>query len=444
MNLILSSKLKAVSVAISLILSNEMLPHVSWAQSAPSNPAEILTDLPLYYALGGSTAASPPASLFSRLDLFGADTKISGSLCGQFDPAADVANILSSSLDQTMAALNIFPQSIVGALPGYILCRAQPGMCQLLQHYVVRAENSWESAIRSCEADTGNVMRNGAPFRDWTEVAKVQEWQRQVDLGSSASKAKKSVDSSDGCVTWVGGTTAGCLSHEPIWLTQDTARAGWCLIQNQNGNCTGTVSIDEATENATLHQTWPNADKAIDWVVGVVGDHRIHVGSSPAAIAGTGLLPRVEDETAHLRTHLHAAVYSAESASKQQLDQLSAPQVRVTEKVINALKDLPDRDYLISRLANEIALLRVVNKAFLGRRLLLSGMMEPNIQATGVATEPLLQTVSLLETEIERAVYEMQLSRRLISETAHHILSAHQLLMAPKPPSRQQYDKFLP
>ncbi len=416
----------------------------SHAESLDSIPLDSITDLSLYYALGGKTATSPPASDYSRLAHFDASSSLFGSICGQFDPIADVQDILSSKLNETLAALNSIPNAVVGTLPGYILCRAQPGMCQLLQHYVVRAEDNWNTAVQSCEADVSNVVSSGSPFRDWIQVSKVQNWEQQAQLGSSASQAKESVDSSDGCVTWVGGKTAGCTDHEPIWPTKDSTLAGWCLIQSKSGNCSNTSIRSTESNNSTLYETWPDAESASDWVVDVVGDHKIHVGSKPAAIAGTGLLPKIESETLDIRSRLRALVYSSEIPHDKDLAELSTDQVQVSAKIIDAMKDLPDRDYLIDRLANEIALLHVVNKAFLGRRLLLSGMMEPNIKAAGVASEPILQTIDLLEREIERSVYEMQLSRRLISDTASQILSAHQQLMNPKPPTRQLPISHLP
>ncbi len=420
------------------------MPQTVAAQNLSFDSLNPLTDLSLYYALGGDSATTPPASLFTRLPQRDAQSNLRGSLCGQFDPATDVADILSSYLDETMTSLSVFPRSVVGALPGYILCRAQPGMCQLLQHYVVRAEHNWESAIRSCESDVSNAVSNGPSYRDWTQVSKVQSWQQQAEIGSTASHAKDSVDSSNGCVIWVGGGTAGCVDHEPIWLTKDTVRAGWCLIQNHAVNCNVSGNSGDSSNNALLRRTWPDANTAVEWISEVVGDQKIQVGGKPASISGTGLLPKIEDESSTLISLLRATVYSGNQPSQADLDQLGAVQVRVTSEIIHALRDLPDREYLIGRLSNEIALLRVVNKAFLGRRLLLSGMMEPNIQAVGIATEPLLEKVDLLEREIERAVYEMQLSRRLISETASQILSAHQLLMSPKPPVRQLSENYLP
>lgn len=399
---------------------------------------EPLSNAPLYYSLGGKAAASPPATIATRLNLFDADTGLDGAVCGGFDQADDVTEMLSSSLNETMAALNVFPNNIVSSLPGYILCRAQPGLCQILQHYVVRAEDSWTNAIQTCENDLRSISGNGGAFRDWVQVSKVQNWEHQVASGATATEAKQATDATDGCVTWVGGVTAGCVGHDPIWPTQDAVRAGWCLLQNESGNCQSAPVSPHIANQYGLQSIWPNPNVASDWIAEVVGDHEVHVGSKPSAMAGVGLLPKIEEESTKLQEYLYSIVYSGQDANANSLSDLGTKQVRVSSDVIDALRDLPDRDYLINRLANEIALTRVIDKAFLARRLMLTGLMEPNIQAAGVATEPLHRSIELLEREIERAMYETQLSRRLVSDTAIRILSAYRSLTTPEAPSQSR------
>ena len=49
----------------------------------------------------------------------------------------DIQERLLGQSNDTLATLSSIPQTVASALSGYILCRAKPGLCQLLQHYVV-------------------------------------------------------------------------------------------------------------------------------------------------------------------------------------------------------------------------------------------------------------------------------------------------------------------
>lgn len=402
---------------------------------------ESVSDLSLYYSLGGFRASPQPATLNTSLETLSTGVKLSGTICGNFDPATDIGDMLSNQLTNSLASLSSIPMAITSALPGYILCRAKPGMCQLLQHYVVRAEQQWNFAVESCEETVENLGDDNLPVQDWIQLSKAQKWQKESTKGISATEAKKNANSTDGCVTWVGGKSAGCKGKQPIWPTQDAVNAGWCLLQNQTGDCESASEYDNNALN--LQKTWASPSQASSWVTDVVGDHKIHVGEESATIAGTGLLPKVDEKASEIESRLSSIVYSASSPSSKELEGLSASHIFITPEIISALRDLPDRDYLIKRMANELALAHTVKKAFLARRLLISGKMEPNIQSAGVSNSTLQEKINLLEQEIEHATFEMQINRRIVADTTISILNAHQARKTPTPPAHRQHEFYL-
>ena len=169
-----------------------------------------VTDYSLYYELGGKSATDLPASLLSNLENIVALQSNSSAICEQFNPSADIGKILSNQLENTLTTLNSVSSSIVSALPGSILCRAKPGLCQLLQHYVTRAENFWDISVTSCQEALQNDTDSNSPFNDFVQVSKRQTWQEQAKDGNSATEAMREVSKSDGCVIWVGGIKSGC------------------------------------------------------------------------------------------------------------------------------------------------------------------------------------------------------------------------------------------
>lgn len=395
-------------------------------------------DISLYYQLGGERATEVAASPHKdERALFGSTSDI-GSACGTFSRSSDVLDMLSSRLENSLTSLGAVPESVTGALPGSILCRAKPGLCQLLQHYVVRAENRWNISVDACRHDAEASARGSTPHLDLLEASRVQVWEDQARRGESAESARLEADATDGCVTWLGGLRAGCQGAQPIWLLRDTASAGWCLLLDQPGDCQHTQVAGSLDSAVPLLRAWDTSAAAGAWVASVLGDYRLQAGATTETRTGGGLLPLIDQRTEQLKRQLAARVYAAGHEDKDVRLPIEGFDLVLTPSLINALRDLPDRDYLIGRLANEAALADVVGKAFLARRMLLSGLMEPHIQRTGGMTETVNRQLAVLEREIDRATWEMQARRQIVSATVLEVLAAHRAWMTPAAPQRSK------
>ncbi len=62
----------------------------------------------------------------------------------------------------------------------------------------------------------------------------------------------------------------------------------------------------------------------------------------------------------------------------------------------------------------------------MARRAMLAGMREPNIASTGVAPERLGAFASELEKEIDNLLFEMDVRRRVATNTTAHLLMRDQ------------------
>ena len=391
----------------------------------------------LYYSLGGGKVTDSAASEFSTFSPKLRAQSHQGASCSGFQPTLDIQDMLTNRLTESLTALTSIPSAVHSALPGSILCRAKPGHCQLLQHYVVRAEQQWNLSVKSCEqtmeiADSGND-----PFANLANVSKAQIWEQQANKSNSAIEAKRKADESDGCIIWIAGKKAGCKSAPPIWLVRDTAKAGWCFLMNSDSNCTAAATTTPNHAEARLKKIWPTPAAASDWIIDVVGDYRIHAGDSESTIPGVGLLSKIDEETEAIQSKLNTVVYSATLPERIDLQEIQSENVSISPSLIDALRDLPDRDLLIARISNEIALARIVEKAFLARRMLLSGVMEPNVQSAGSVSKTIKKQIDALENEIERATFEMRFNQRFVSKTILHVLGAHQSLITPMPTTPQ-------
>src|SRR5690606_21799369 len=109
----------------------------------------------------------------------------------------------------------------------------------------------------------------------------------------------------------------------------------------------------------------------------------------------------------------------------ENLQEASSASLPVTRGVIEALRDEPDQDILARRLASEIALASVLEKALLLQRTLLTGRKEPNGAANELAQKAISHESDLLDREIHNLKTELELRRKLAGNSPTAIIQRH-------------------
>lgn len=94
-------------------------------------------------------------------------------------------------------------------------------------------------------------------------------------------------------------------------------------------------------------------------------------------------------------------------------------------KLMRALRDEPDQDLLARRLASEVALSSVLEKALLLQRTLLTGKKEPNVAANQLAVEAVNHESDTLDQEIRNLKTELELRRELANNSPMAIIQRH-------------------
>src|SRR5690606_3394796 len=115
----------------------------------------------------------------------------------------------------------------------------------------------------------------------------------------------------------------------------------------------------------------------------------------------------------------------ASAVTFDNLEAAGSSSLPVTRGVIEALRDEPDQDILARRLASEIALSSVLEKALLLQRTLLTGRKEPNVAANQLAQEAVRHESDLLAQEIENLKTELELRRELAANSPMAIIQRH-------------------
>jgi integrating conjugative element protein (TIGR03755 family) len=137
---------------------------------------------------------------------------------------------------------------------------------------------------------------------------------------------------------------------------------------------------------------------------------------------GVGLTPLIQEEYTAKLANLQQLVSGNQPLSLENLAAAGSNAVTITRGVIEALRDEPDQDILATRLASEVALSSVLEKALTLQRTLLTGREEPNVAANKLAQESVSHGSELLEREIDNLKTELDLRRELAANSPTAII----------------------
>ena len=379
--------------------------------------------------IGGAEPVSVPANPAVVSTTLGGSAQLGlGYSCGKFDPVAAVTNTLNdigSGVDNMMNAMTAAATSAIASLPALILQRANPGLYDLFQNALIKAEETMQLATKSCEQMEAEIAQGKNPYADLITLSKGNDWKVQMGIGGNdAVTAKDTVESSNGDngVPWIGGQ-AGGAGQPVLEFTGDIVEAGYNINMNRAVTDTSPVPAASATR---LSEIWSTPGEARDWTVDVVGENIVTTCDTcrKDSIPGTGLLPKLYQESATVTTEIQNLVSGATPPTLANLDQITAPGVAITRQVIEAIREMPasEQSLIMGRLVSEISTARTVEKALYARRLLLSGRQVPEVYATEVAREHADNSIAELDKEIENLLFETRVRKEVVSDTVATLL----------------------
>jgi integrating conjugative element protein (TIGR03755 family) len=391
-----------------------------------------------YYKIGGARSISlPPNINVQTRTLSGSLEYGLGYSCGNFDPTLGLANILNSLQGAGNNLVNGAVgavQAAIGGLPALIMQRIDPGMYDLFQNSVIRAEATLSLANKSCEQYEQEIKRGLNPYAEWTDMSKVVDWKVQMGpngYGSSnvdVAQAKENVERSNGGngLPWIGGNKAGGKNMEAIKATYDVVKAGYNITLNRAANDDSAPNIPNNATPPRLVEVFNDPDDASKWAVDVIGDAHIytHDNRPVETVPGHGLLPKIGNEMKGTLQKLTNLVTGNTQTTTENLGEASSNAVLINQDVIKAIQSLKpgEQSIAISKLASEVAMASVVEKALLIRRMLITASREPNV-AHSPAPPQIEQSISRLDREINDIMYERRIHNELASQTPAAILA---------------------
>lgn len=395
-------------------------------QYAVNQSGSVLSDR-VYYQIGGGSAVMTPPSRKRPYELaFGLGWK-ANLMCGNFDIKTTVKNQLNGLTEGFKDLMGNIIQSATGAvasMPALIIQRANPQLYDLLTNGVLQGRLDFAAAKTSCEA-ISSKMADYMADANWGVMAQQQNFVQIASQEQDAVKAKKKSEEDGGKkgINWIGGEKRGGEGQKLIDVIGDVVEAGYNLLNNKPVLNKNAVANNECS--GQLCQAFTKPEEVRNFTKRVIGDKGLatcNTCGQQKATAGVGLSPIIEEEHIQVLKDLED-VLNTQEPTAEQLQAVSSPKIPITRGLIEALKEDPDAVVLSHRLASEIALSRVLDKALLARRTILAGMREPNVAVNEKAQAELEKALTMLDREINQVRIEMELQHSLTNNTTLAVMN---------------------
>lgn len=381
------------------------------------------------YSIGGGNAVSMSGAAGMRSIGVGAGWN-SNLICGDMSISTTIQNQLNgitNGFQNIMSSVIQNATSAVASLPALIIQRADPGLYNLLTNGVLQARLDFDRSKLQCRAMAEKMADMAGGQMGWNQLAQGMALREAVTSSDAVSAIEQAETSrgNDG-VPWVGGANAGGAGQSPIKVVGDVTRAGYNLVNGRS--VSDTSAIAQAGCASLSCQTWPSPDAAVQWATRVLGEQEqrtCEACTKTQTVPGVGLTPLIQEEYDAKLQVLQELVTGARNTTFENLHDAGSASLPITRGVIEALRDEPDQDILARRLASEVALASVLEKALLLQRTLLTGKKEPNVAANQMAVGAVNQESDTLDREIQNLKTELELRRELANNSPMAIIQRH-------------------
>lgn len=355
----------------------------------------------------------------------------SNLICGDMSLTTTLENQLNGITDGFQTIMSSVIQNAtaaVASLPALIIQRADPGLYNLLTNGVLQARLDFDRSKLTCRSIANRMADLAGGQLGWDQLAEGMALRTAVGSTDAVSAIEEAeAHRGNAGVPWVGGNNAGGTGQGPIRIVSDVARTGYNLL-NGRGVTDPSPIDDTACNNRLICQAWPSPEAAAAWAVRVLGEKEQRTCADCAktrATAGVGLTPLIQEEYESKLRALQSLVTGTQLMSLESLEAAGSNAMPITRGVIEALRDEPDQNVLGKRLASEVALSSVLEKALLLQRMLLAGRKEPNVAANELAQDAVSRESDLLEREIDNLRTELQVRRELATNAPMAIIERH-------------------
>lgn len=423
--------MKLSSLAIGLACSLVSAAVISADPINASASGSVIGDDVLYSIGGGSAVTMGSAGNMDSISVGGGWN--SNPICGNMNLSTTLENQLNGAtagFQNIMTSVISNATGAVASLPALILQRSNPALYNLITNGILQARLDFDRSKNTCRAIAGKMADIAGNQMGWGRLAEGQAMNATLETNSDAISAIEQVEKKSGNagVTWIGGQPAGGVGQQPIRIVSDVTKAGYNLLNKRQPEDNSSISEGNCN-NGLICNVWASPQEAITFANRVLGEQQQQTCdncSQTVTSPGVGLTPLIQETYDAKLNALQDLLTGSKPLSTQNLQAASSNSLPITRGVISALKDERDQDVLASRLASEVALSDVLEKALALQRTMTAGSKEPNVASNNLAIQAVNQQSSTLQQEIGNLKMELDLRQQLAQNSPMKIIERSQ------------------
>lgn len=399
-------KKTAIASAVSMVVACTMF------ASFGASSSEKQLDPRLVFEIGGKSKIKQRRNHSIPV---GAGVRWKTPMCSNYDMSLSVSNILNGVTGQLERLGNDLVASITGTISNWAMieiARADPQLYEFIQQGKLEASELFNASVASCTEMSDKIIREGYGVGgspgSWVDVSGFEDWVGSSEEGNTDDVVQ--VDENiqknkgDNGVQWVGGDKAGGKDQPLINTVKDTVKAGVNLLAARDVK--SNASIPQNERAPWFAKFWSTPEAAADWVVEVVGETSIQTCVDCERLKtkpGRGVYGKLEEEQRRIETRLSALLeMPVINYESEQLEEVSAPGYMVSQQVMESLKgETIYRSALVERLAEEVAIINIVERLIAARRIMLSGLKEAHVAQNSDAVQVINARIKELGEEME-------------------------------------------
>jgi len=349
--------------------------------------------------------------------------------------------------DLKKSAINI-PAGVIsnlkGSVAGYPLYKLQqsmPALYNVLQNTAASTQNEFTLKVKDCQQVKQALEQNQSPLESLLSVSDSQGW---LDAAKRAKSANVDVTETSKSIAqkrdeyglpWIGNDkgNAGGKFQRPIKVINDVVIAGYNVLLERKP----LDSTAKPSERLPMTMTWPTPNDAANWAVKVLGDIQVSASDNKQnqdTKAGIGLSALLQS-CANANTcsqNIAKALWNLVSGSwvlsEENLRKVSASNLLITDEIILTIQHLPREEQLltVSKLAEEIAVQNMLDRALMMRRILQAGLQVQEVQNLKPALNMVRFALKKLDDDIHSLAFENEVRKKMMTETLGMLVDIRQ------------------
>ena len=342
-----------------------------------------------------------------------------GADCNGFDAGLSLdglMNDLDSQFNRLQRDAVNAMKGFVTSLPLLLIQRMDPGLYETISNGIIKGEEIFNLSVASCESMSQKFSKNGfgalvdeSTYFEFSSSLISDPEKDSTDIVKTMNK--KGEEKGESGLPKLGGGKCGDRKNNPCRPVDDVVKAGVDIAFKESFS----EKVKKGERKNWIQNTFKDADDAEEWIKETLGT--VEYGTCKkcvqfSSVAGKGVYDDIAKESLKLSDKINKIVDKNKIPSRDDLLAISVNDMFIDENIVYALRDEKiHRQIFISRISDDLALMKIVDKLLAARRILIVGKSDPKFQSVSMNQKIIDERLKLISEEISILKEELELKK---------------------------------